>query len=63
MHCARKLYTEAPIVQNSVGSFKHTGQSTSSWFGPAVTHRTSTMSNWRNIVAMDTPKEKAANIS
>jgi len=49
---ARKNYSEAPVVQQTMSSFK---SSTGMAFSPSVTHRTSTMSNWRNIVAMDTP--------
>lgn len=56
-----KTFLDAPIVQSTLSSFKTSPPQTG--FTPAITHRTSTMSNWRNIVAMDSVQEKTSNIS
>lgn len=50
-------FTETPIVQATVKAqmFK-----TQTCFSP-VTHKTSSVSNWRSIVAMDSHREKARN--
>jgi len=48
-------YLDSPIVQQTLHNF----------YRPKtpITHTTSAMSNWRAVVALDSPQQKAARIS